>query len=368
MKFKISQKEFYEGIQIVQRAVSNKNTLPILSGILIKVEDTRLKLVATDLEIGIECYINAEIISKGELVLPASHLSNVIRELPSMTVMVQCDLQNKSAEILCGHSQFTINGFSADDFPILPKIEDGTHLSINQPLFKEIVEQVKIATSTDETQPFLNGALLRIVDNQLKMGSTNSYRLAHREAIIETGIDEKLEVIIPNKTLDEMARLLNDDQEATVNLQFTNNQILFDLENITIISRLIEGRFPNYEPVIPKNSNTFIKLNRKELLQAVKRVSLIAAANSNIIRTTVTNGQMILESANSEIGQAHEELDIDMEGSGVEISFNAGYLLDGLKILDTDDVQLCFSGKFSPFILRPTNEINYTYVVSPLRS
>lgn len=369
MKFTIPQKKFLEGIQTVQRAISNKNTLPILAGILIKAEDTQLKLVATDLEIGIECFIDAEVITKGELVLPANHLSSIVRELPSQNVEVNCNLQTRSAEIICGHSRFTINSFPADDFPILPKIQEGTQFTVSQLLLKEVIEQVKIATSNDETQPFLNGALLKIVNDELNMASTNSYRLAHRQAKMKLGISEQLEVIIPNKTLDEMARLLDSAPESKVNIQVTMNQILFGMENITVLSRLIEGRFPNYEPVIPKNSNTFIKLDRKELLQAGKRVSLIAVSNSNIIKAILDNGLLILESADSEIGQAHEELTISMEGPEVEISFNAGYLMDGLKVIDSDEVELCFGGKLSPFILRPVDkDINYTYVISPIRS
>ncbi|AZR74304.1 DNA polymerase III subunit beta [Anoxybacter fermentans] len=368
MKFIVSQKEFLEGLQTVQRAVSNKNTLPILSGVLIKAEDTQLKLVATDLEIGIECYINAKIITKGELVLPASHLSSIVRELPSMDVEVSCNLETKSAEIICGNSRFNINGFPADDFPILPKLEEGVQLTICQPLFKEVIEQVKIATSTDETQPFLNGALLKITGNELIMASTNSYRLAHRMIQLENGIDGQVEVIIPNKTLDEMVRILGDDEDSSIRIQITDNQILFEIENIIIISRLIEGRFPNYEPVIPKNSNTFIRVNRKELLQAAKRVSLIAISNSNIIKATIDNGVTILESTNSEIGHAQEKLLVNMEGPGIEISFNSVYLMDGLKVINSDEVKLCFGGKLSPLILKPVDETNYIYVISPIRS
>lgn len=368
MKFAIAQKDFLEGIQTVQRAVSNKNTLPILAGILIKTDNQRLKLVATDLEIGIECYINAEIITNGEIVLPANHLSSIIRELPSKTVEVNCDLDTRSAEIVCGNSRFTINGFPADDFPMLPKVEEGTRIIIKQPLFKEIIEQVKIATSNDETQPFLNGALLRINDAEFTMASTNSYRLAQRKTTLENLIDTKLDVILPNKTLDEMARLLDDAPESLVSIQITMNQILFQMENITVISRLIEGRFPNYEQVIPKNSTTFVTINRKDLLQAVKRVALIAISNSNIIKVNIAGNMIVLESMNLEIGQAHEELSVNMEGPDIEISFNAVYLMENLKVIDSDDIKLCFSGKLSPFIVKPEDNIDYTYVISPIRS
>ncbi|MCK4260496.1 MAG: DNA polymerase III subunit beta [Halanaerobiales bacterium] len=368
MKFNVSQKTFLQGIQIVQRAVSNKNTLPILSGILIKTENNQLKLVATDLEIGIECYINAEIITKGEIVLPANHLSSIIRELPSIDIEVNCNLSTKSAEIICGKSRYNINGYLADDFPLLPKIEEGMQLSVNQMLLKKTFEQVKIATSNDETQPFLNGALLKIIGDELNVVSTNTYRLAHRMAKLENEVVELIEVILPNKTLDELTRLLDDDPESRVQIQMSMNQILFEMENIIIISRLIEGKFPNYEPVIPKNSNTFAKVNRKELLQAGKRVSLIAISNSNIIKANINNGVMILESTNSEIGHAHEELPIQMEGPDVEVSFNATYLMDGLKVIDSDEVELCFGGKLSPFILRPMSDVKYTYVISPIRS
>ena len=368
MKFTIDQKSFLDGLQTVGRAVSSKNTLPVLSGVLIKAEEGRLKLVATDLEIGIECYVDAEITTKGELVLPASHLSSIIRELPSMDVEVDCDLKTNSAEIRCGNSHFSINGFPADDFPLLPKVDEGTAFVMCQPYLKEVIEQVKIATSTDETQPFLNGALLRINDQELNMASTNSYRLAHRMMNLEKGINEQLEVIIPNKTLDQMARLLGDDEEDSVKIQITENQILFEMNNILIISRLIEGKFPNYEPVIPKSSETFVKIERKDLLKAAKRVSLIAMSNSNIIKCKIDNGIVLLESADAEIGHAEEKIMVNMEGPAVEISFNSNYLMDGLKVIDSDQVQLCFSGKLSPLVLKPKEDVKYTYVISPIRS
>lgn len=368
MKFAIAQKDFLESIQTVQRAVSNKNTLPILSGILIKAESDRLKLVATDLEIGIECYINAEIITGGEIVLPANHLSSIIRELPSKTVEINCNLETRSAEIVCGNSRFQINGYPGDDFPMLPKVEEGTQITLRQSLLKEVIEQVKIATSNDETQPFLNGALLRVDGNEFVMASTNSYRLAQRKDVLESDVAYKFDVILPNKTLDEMARLLDDSVETMVTIQVTMNQILFQMENITVISRLIEGRFPNYEQVIPKNTTTFIKIDRKELFQAAKRVALIATSNSNIIKVNILNSTIILESMNLEIGQAHEELTVSMDGPDIEISFNAAYLMDSLKVINSDEVELCFGGKLNPFIVKPVSDIDYTYVISPIRS
>lgn len=367
MKFQISQKDFLEGLQIVQRAVSNKNTLPILSGILVKTEDTRLKLVATDLELGIECHVNAEIITKGEMVLPSSHLSSIIRELPSNMIEVDCDLETRSARIVCGNSRFNIMGYSAEDFPLLPKVTEGTQLNISQLTLKKIIEQIKVATSNDETQPFLNGALLKIVKDELNMASTNSYRLAHRVETLQEGIEDQLEIIIPNKTLDEMVRILDDDDDLKVNIQITNSQILFEMENIIIISRLIEGKFPNYSLYIPKNSDTLVEADRKNLLQAVKRVSLIASSNSNIVKAVLDNGLLVLESAVSEVGQAHEELEVKMEGPDLQISFNASYLMDGLKVIDSDQVELCFGGKLNPFILKPVSNLEYTYVVMPTR-
>lgn len=370
MKFCVSQKIFLRGIQTVQRVVSKKNTLPILSGILIKAEDNnRLKFAATDLEIAIECYVKANIFEKGEIVLPADHLSAFIRELPLTNIEVVCNLQKRSAEIICGRARFNINGFSADDFPILPMVNQGTRVILQQPVLKEMIEQVKIALSHDETNPFFNGALFKVFKDEVILVASDDCRIVVRKLKIEKAnkSQQSVEVILPNKTLNEVVRLLEDETENTVIIENSRNLVRFQTEDIVIVSRLIEGKFPSYERIIPKDFTTFIKVDRKELFQALKRVSLVAESNSGIIKISLDKEKMILDSRRLEIGQTYEELPIEMRGSELEIAFKASYLLEYLKVANCDKVEVCFRGGIRPFLIRPVNDSDYTYVIGPTR-
>lgn len=365
MQIKIDKKSLYEGIQTVKKAVSAKSTLPILSGILLKAKSEKLKLVGTDLELGIECSVNAEIIDKGSIVLPATYLTNIIRELPNKDLEIKTD-QDNNAKITCDSSEFKIHGFPADEFPLLPEIESSTEYILEQKTFKQIIDQIKFATSNDESRPFLTGGLLLIENQDLKMVSTDSYRLAYTELELNEDLSEN-RVIIPSKTLNELSKLLNSEEEE-IKILIADTQILFEFSGITIISRLIEGQFPNYKQVIPNNSETKINVDRKKLLKATKRASLFVKDNSNIIKIKTKGDKLIIESTGSEVGESYEELTISKKGENTEIAFNANYLIDVLKIIDTEEVLIKLSGALSPGVIKKSQGDNYIYVIMPVRS
>lgn len=366
MRIELNQKEFYQGIQTVRKAVSSKTTLPILSGILLKTEEDKLKLLGTDLELGIECFVEAKVIKEGSIVLPAKYLTSIIRELPNENIILTTEPSNNTSQIKCDTSQFNIHGSAADEFPLLPEIKEGCKFSITQQKFKKVIEQTEFAISKDESKPFLTGGLLLVEENNIKLVATDTYRLAYRRSQIKEEIkDEK--VIVPNKTLSELSKLL-DNAEEDIEIIITENQILFTFAGISIVSRLIEGQFPNYKQVIPNNNTTEITVNKDKLFKAAKRADLLAKKDSNIIKINFKENRLIITSNAPEIGQAYEEVPVSLVGQETEIAFNALYLLDCLKVIDEDEVILELSGSLSPGVIKTKSEEEYIYVIMPVRS
>ncbi|MEC9489001.1 MAG: DNA polymerase III subunit beta [Halanaerobium sp.] len=366
MEFVIERDQLLHGVQNVQRAISPRSTLPILTGILFEVAES-LKLSATDLEIGIENVLEAKINSEGKVVLPAQYLANIIRELPSAPVYFKKKENSQTVNIVCENSEFNIHGFDPEEFPVLPEIESEVTYNFNPDLLQDMIEKVKIAISSDETQPALTGSLLNLEGDQLEMVSTTGYRLAYKKESLEDGATESIKAIIPQKTLIELARLISTDQEKEVKVTATSNQMLFAFENITIISRLIEGQFPNFKPVIPKEYNTRVLCDRNQLLQAVKRASLVARNDSNIINLEFKTDRLVITVSESEIGTAYEEVKIEQQGPGLEMSINATYLLDVLKVTREENVVLETTGPLSPCVVKPDSEEDYIYIIMPVR-
>ena len=367
MKLKVNQEDLYQGIQRANKAVSSKTTLPILSGILLATEDNKIKLVGTDLEIGIECFVEAEVISAGEIVLPAKYLTKIIRELPKEEIVLTTEDSNNTAQIKCGHSQFNIHGSPTDEFPLLPEVESGVNFSLSEEKLKAIIDQIEFAVSDDESKPFLNGGLMIIEEGKIKVAATDTYRLAYREDEIDFDDLEVDEIIIPSKTLSELSKLLSDTEDE-VNISVTENQTLFNFSGISIVSRLIEGQFPNYEQVIPDQNTTTAVVDKQSLLNATKRAALLAKQDSNIIKINLKSDKLIITANTPEVGQAYEEVPIELEGEETEIAFNARYLIDCLKVISDEKVNLELSGSLSPGVIKTKTEYEYTYVIMPVRS
>ena len=367
MKIKVKQNDLYKGIQTASKAVSSKTTLPILSGILLKTENNKIKLVGTDLEIGIECFVEAEIISEGSIVLPAKYLTSIIRELPNEEIILSTEESNNTSQIKCSNSQFNIHGSPADEFPLLPEVDSGINISMTQKKLKEIINQIEFAVSDDESKPFLNGGLVLVSDEKIKVVATDTYRLAYREDVIDEEDLDIDELIIPSKTLSELSKLLT-DSDKKVKISVTENQALFNFSGISIVSRLIEGQFPNYKQVIPDKNKTTAVVNKDHLLSATKRAALLAKQDSNIIKINLKSDKLVITANTPEVGQAYEEVPIDLTGEETEIAFNARYLIDCLKVISDEKVNLELSGSLSPGVIKTKNENKYIYVIMPVRS
>ncbi len=368
MKVNIEQKILYQGINMVQKAVSGKSTMPILKGIYMEaVKDKGLHLIGTDLEMGIEYWIEAEVIEEGNIVLNARHLYDIIRELPKEEINLKVDSDNYECEISCPPSRFNIKGYAPEEFPQLPQVEEPIELEFPQEILKSMIEEIRFSTATDETQPALTGAFFELQENELTMAATNTYRLACTNRKIDFDLpEEKIEIILPAKTLNELYNLLED--EGKINIYLSSNYIKFKFNEIILISRLIEGQFPNYKQVIPEEYKSKIIVDREKLHKAVKRAAVIAKLDSNVLHLSTKDEKLIINSLDSEDGHAHEEVFMQIEGPDQEINIDANYLIDVLKVVKEDKVVLELIGPLNPLSLRKKGkEEEYIYLIMPVR-
>ncbi len=367
MNLTINQKEFYNGIQIVQRAVSSKSTLPILKGIYLEAKkDKGIKLIANNLEIGIEYWVNADIIEEGSIVLPATELSNVIRELPSANISFNVDTDHYQVKIKCLNSNFTLKGYQADEFPQLPEVEDALKINLSSDKFNRMIEEVKFSTSTDQTQPALTGGLLVLSHENINLVTTNTYRLAYSKMNNKNTLKKEIKSILPGTTLNELNHLIVNEDE-NIELLLNDSYIRFTFNDIIFISRLIEGQFPNYKQVLPDKFNSQIKIDRIELLNAVKRASLIARLDSNVISIKITGDEMTITSTSTEYGNAHEVIEVKLEGPEQSIDIDASYLTDVLKILKDEVITLEMIGPLNPLTVKKESNNDYIYLIMPVR-
>ncbi len=364
MKIICKQKSLATGINIVQKAVSSKTTLPVLKGILLETNGDQLKLVGTDLELGIENSIEANIINPGSIVISSRILGDIVRKLPDSDVEIEVGNDNTTL-IRCENSEFTLVGQSALEFPELPEVEKDYKYGIPQDLLKNMIKQTTFATAIDETRPILTGVLMEIKDETISMVALDGYRLALRQGSIKSIGSTK--VVIPGKTLNEVYKILLEEDNKDIEIYFTDKQVLFDMENTRVISRLLEGEFINYKQIIPKNFKSRVKVNTRSLWDSIERASLLAKeGKNNLIKFSVKDEKMTI-SSNSEIGKVFESIIIELEGDDIEIGFNSKYFLDALKIIDSEELYLDFTTSVSPCILKPTDNNNYTYLVLPVR-
>jgi DNA polymerase-3 subunit beta len=365
MKILCKKEDLLTGVNTVQRAVSAKNTLPILQGIRLRTEGNNLWFEATDLEIGIRCQVEIDILEEGQVVLPARLFSEIVRKLPETEIKIESADHN--INIYYENSNFTINGFDPEEFPEIADLPSTDIIEIPSVLFKNMIRQTIFACSLEETRPVFTGILLQIENENISLVSTDTHRLAYRKAII-AGNNKEFKGIIPSKTMQEVSRLLND--EELLSITFNNSRVIFKFGNVQILTRLIEGQFPNYKQVIPQSCNTKLLINTRKFLDTVERASLLAKDNylkTNTVRFNVEKG-LININQYSEMGKITEQIEIEQDGEDVSISFNAKYIIDILKIIDTEYILMEASGSFSPSIYRPENDQNYLCLVLPLRN
>ncbi|TDT50499.1 DNA polymerase III subunit beta [Fonticella tunisiensis] len=351
-----------EAINNVQKAASTRTTYPILEGILIKAYNNRVIFTATDLDLGIETYIDADVHENGSIVVNSKLFGEFIRKLPNASVTVK--MENNSVYITCQKSEFAMLGNNPDEFPQLPAINENSMYEISQDILRNMIRQTIFAIAQDETRPILTGVLFEVRDGKLSFVALDGYRLALKTCDIDSR--NNISAVIPGKTLNEISKILQPTQDM-VKITFTPNHILFNLGNTKIISRLLDGEFINYRQIIPDEYRLRAKVNVNELMSSIERASLLAReGRTNLIKFDIKNDGMVITS-NSQMGTVYEEVSIELEGEGLRIAFNSKYFQDVLRIIDAEEVYLEFSTSVSPCIVKKCDSNDYIYLVLPVR-
>jgi len=386
MKCICSQESLFHGIQIVQKGISSKIGLPIYYGILFEASnDNKVHLFATDLEIGIDCYIPAQVVESGSVVIPNRIISELVRKFPEGNIEIE-SLDNNITTIKENNSNYKILGFSAEEFSNFPEIKIRSKIKLKQKILKETIQQTIFAASKDENRTFLNGALFKILNNKIEVVATDSHRLSLRNiriSNIEKSSPDEIEVIVPYKALLELSKLLLEEEDVFVEIKVGEKQIIFILfpdgqrNSIRLYSRLIEGQFPNYKQIIPDSFKTEIKVNNDELRDKMERVSLFVKEDLNTVKIEITNKEvskieerceMILKTESPTIGEAFEKITCLKKGEDVIITFNSKYILDVLRAIKTDNALIKLNDPLNPAIITPDKDKNYLYILMPVRT
>lgn len=362
MKFTISKEAFLEAIQQVQHVVSTRTTLAILSNVLLRARDGSLELTTTDLDVGVSGSVQAEVEDAGATTLPARRLATIVRELPAEEIEVSVDEKN-IASIRSGPSFFKVHGLSSEEFPPLPKFDEAREFKMEQAVLKDCLRKTSYAISTDETRYVLNGILFSFKNGKLTMVATDGRRLAMVEQELEFPQSQEVDLIVPTKAVNELARLLADTGDVIIRV--TGSQVGFDLDGGFLVSKLIEGNYPNYRQVIPGDAKERISLERETFLRAISRVSLLASEKSNSVKLQFTPGQVEIIASSPDIGEARESLAINYKGASITIAFNPEFLMAPLRNLLSDEVNLHLIDEISPGVLRTGT--NFLYVLMPMR-
>ena len=358
LKADCPRKALLEAVQTVGHAVSGRSSLPILSHILVQAEGEGLRLIATDLELGISCYIPAKIAEFGGLTAPARTLTEVLANLPDKSdVAISVD-KSHTVRVHSGRSDYKILGLPAEEYPKLPEVKDGVGFTIPQAKLKEMIRQTLFAVSTDENRAILTGILMVFDGETLKFVATDTHRLAVKTAITSNGTGSQ-NAIIPSRAMNELTRLLT-DAEGDVQVMLSSHHVQFQLPgeaNVQIISKLIEGQFPNYQRVIPAGFAKKLTIPVEPLLRATRRASIVARESSQRVVLRTEDDKLVLTAESQMVGNAYEEVEVTREGDDVEIAFNAKYLLDVLAVLEEDYLQLELTEALKPGILRPVPKV-----------
>lgn len=366
MELTVTQENFARALSAVGRVASSRTQLPILSNILLRTDGTRLLVAATNLEIATTQYIGAKVNKPGAITVPARLISEFVSSLPKGSIEIK--VVNDNIHLSCGNYKSVINGVIADDFPELPTIDekDSVSYAINTEEFKQAVSQTIITASSDSTRPVLTGVYWHSHEGSIYLAATDGYRLSERKLV-----DTKSEVsaIIPTQTLQEVLRAITDDLDV-IDILFDESQVRFRINEAEVISRLIDGNFPNYRQLIPQKSDNVAVVDKQEFTRVTKIAGLFAreSGGSVTLTTDVEKGNLSLHSITSELGENTSELEAKVTGSG-QITLNSRYIAEALSVFDSKTIEIGFSGKLSPCIIKSTDsKTNYYHVIMPLKS
>ena len=373
MKFSCLQENLAKGLAIVGRAVATRSTLPVLSNVLMATDEGRLKLSATNLEIGINCWIGARIEEDGATTVPARLLTEFVNSLPPERIDAQLVTRTQTLNLRCVNYEANIKGIDAQEFPLVLALSEDTGIHLGPTTLREIINQVSCAAAVDESRPVLTGVLAEISGTRLTMAAADGFRLSVRSTELPEPAPASASVIIPARALQELARV-SAEEENPIRMTIAPNrsQVFFRMTDIDLVSQLVEGNFPDYKQIVPKVYSARTVVDVSEFLQAVKIASFFARDAANLVRLRVApgekglGGKLTVMATSAELGDNVSEIQAAVEGEPIEIAFNAKYLIDVLSVISTPQMVLETSIPSSPGVIKPVDEQNFVHVIMPM--
>ncbi len=353
---------------LAQRAVAIKSPMPNLKGILLETGEQGLILSATDLEFGITCQVETKIVEHGSIVLPAKLLTEFVRKLPDGLIEIKSDSENPlKIHIICDPIKFELSGFSPEEFPNLPGVkEDAVRIEVKEGLLREMLTQTEVAVAREDTRPVLTGLLMEIEGGKLKFIATDGHRLAFRQAVTEE--KQELKAIIPSRAVQELIKILEPDIDQKVTVYVDNSSIAFDMNGLVLSSRLVEGKYPPYQQIIPTNFKTAAVVDAGAFTAALERAEiLVREGGNNLVRLSIQDDGIKLLAFSQDVGAIDDFVNAGVEGEAVEIKFNVRLLLDCFRNIKDKEVNIDLTGEFSPCMIRPVGDHNYLHLVLPVR-
>ena len=374
MKFSITKAELQRGLGRIQSIVEKRNTMPILANVLLEANTAKKKggsltLAATDLEVGIRGTHDANVETAGAVTASAKKLHEIVRELPDETVHLEAS-DNAYLSVRCARAEFSLAGSAAEEYPTLPSLSPERMVTAQAAVLSQMIERTMYAASMDETRYNLNGVYLELLADtgKLRMVATDGHRLAYVDRSVGNDVEGlRSGVIIPRKGLAELKRLVDEEDADEIEIGFEGNSGLARKGGVSLVMRLIEGEFPNYQQVLPKEIGIHLVIASDILAQSLRRVSLLSAERSRAVKLELSEGTLRLSSNNPDLGEAHEEIDVDYVGEPLEIAFNVRYLIDALSAIRAKEVKLGFRDALSPAQLVPSDDADTLAVVMPMR-
>lgn len=373
MKVSVLQENLAHGLNIVSRAVSPRSTLPVLSNVLVATDEGRLRLSATNLELGITCWIGAKIEEEGSITVPARTFSDLIGTLPSAPVDMLLNVRTQALNVKCGTSNTDIKCIDSQEFPPMPEADLSEGIQVNVADLKEMIHQVVFAASNDEARPILTGVLVTIQGNRLTMEAADGFRLSIRRSELSSQVSKPVKAVIPARALAELARISGDgDKPITMVLPPRRGQVIFRMKDIELASQLIEGSFPELDQVIPRSYQTRTILSTSAFLKACKQAEIFAREGSHIARISITPGGEMkpgtveISGHSEETGFNQTVIDATIEGPSILIAFNVRYMREVLDVIKTPNVALETTADTSPGVIHPVGDDSFTHVIMPM--
>jgi DNA polymerase III subunit beta len=373
MKVSVLQENLAHGLNIVSRAVSQRSTLPVLSNVLVATDEGRLRLSATNLELGITCWIGAKIEEEGSTTVPARTFSDLISTLPSSSVDMSLNVRTQSLNVRCGTSNTDIKCIDSQEFPPMPEADLSEGIQVNVVDLKEMIHQVVFAASNDEARPILTGVLVTVQGSRLTMEAADGFRLSIRRSELSSQVQKPIKAVIPARALSELARISGDgDKAVTMVLPPRRGQVIFRMKDIELVSQLIEGSFPELDQVIPRSHKTRTIISTSSFLKACKQAEIFAREGSHIARINITPGGELKPGTVEISGQSEETgfnqtvIDASIEGPPILIAFNVRFMREVLDVIKTPNVALETTADTSPGVIHPVGDDTFTHVIMPM--